>query len=340
MPVMRRKRMAARLLAASVVMFFAAATWASPWVQVYYTGWQQGQMPPSLIDFSGMTQLIHFAVIPNNDGTLDQNTNGLTAANVQAAVAAAHAAGKQILFSVGGYPSQSQFESAMSAANQANFVNNIAAFLQNNHYDGVDLDMEPISDGDKPVFTSFVTALRAKLNTMSPRPLLTTTALWSPATLGAVASQVDEVNIMSYSLSGPYQGWFTWHNAPVYSTGYLFPNSANPPPSADTLVKQFENAGVPASKLGIGFSMDPYIWKGVSYPGQTWTTTPPTASETAYNAIAKQYGIVEGNYSNPYYKWDANAQAPYLSITNQTPNLFISYDNEISAQMKKNYISS
>jgi chitinase len=319
-------------------LFLTVAAHATPWVMGYYTGWGQSSLPPSAVDYSAVSALIHFSVIPLTNGALNATTNGLTPANISAAVSATHAAGKKILFTVGGENSQAAFEGAISAANQAAFITNLVSFLKTNGYDGIDIDMEPMSAGDQTQFVSFATNLRAKMKAANPAALLTTTALWTPAAFAAAAAQFDQINIMSYTLSGPWTGWYTWHNAAVYSTGYQFAGGGTPP-SMDTLVKQFEAAGVPAAKLGGGFTMDPVVWSGVSAPAQTWTTA-PTTSETAYNTVAAKYGIVEYDYSNPNYHWDANAQAAYLSITNTTPNQFVSYDNEVSAVSKVNYVKT
>ncbi len=334
-PIAALKRL---LLLTGALLLSGGARASTPWVMAYYTGWGQSSYPPSAVDYSALTALIHFSVIPQTNGTLNATTNGLTPANIAAAVAATHAAGKKILFTVGGENSQAAFESAISAKYQATFVANLVSFMKTNGYDGVDIDMEPMSASDQPQFVSFATSLRAAMKTANSSSLLTTTALWAPAAFAAAAGQFDQINIMTYSLSGPYTGWFTWHNAPVYSTGYTFPGGGSPP-SIDTLVKQFTAAGVPAAKIGAGYTMDPYIWSGVSAPGQTWTTA-PTTSETTYSAIAATYGIVEYNYTNANYHWDSKAQAPYLSITNTTPNKFVSYDNEVSAVSKVNYVNS
>lgn len=328
-----------RLFAAAALAFSAVAAHASPWVHAYYTGWQQAKMPPSLIDFGSITHLVHYSVIPNADGTLDAKTNGLTPANVKSAVAAAHAAGRKILFTVGGYPSQQLFESAMGPAHEAAFIEHLVSFLVENGYDGVDLDMEPMSASDEPLFVRFAADLRSRLDALKERPLLTTTALWTPATFGRAAASFDAINLMTYSLSGPVAGRMTWHNAPLESKGYRFPGGGAPP-SVDSLARQFIAAGAPKEKLGIGFSMTPYVWTGVSRPGETWGASAPTAVETSYARIADEYGLVEGDYSNQYYHWDANAQAPYLSVDERGVKKFVSYDNELSARAKAGYIAS
>lgn len=58
-------------------------------------------MPASNIDFSVITQVIHFSVLPDADGSLETNLNVL-APGYTDVVARAHAAGRQTLICVGG----------------------------------------------------------------------------------------------------------------------------------------------------------------------------------------------------------------------------------------------
>jgi hypothetical protein len=48
---------------------------ADLWVSAYYSGYHQDDLPPSEIDFGAVSHVIHFALIPKADGTLDQATN-------------------------------------------------------------------------------------------------------------------------------------------------------------------------------------------------------------------------------------------------------------------------
>ena len=52
---------------------------AALWVSGYFPDWEQDQMPASAIDFSVVTHVIHYSIIPLSDGTLDIGANGLTA---------------------------------------------------------------------------------------------------------------------------------------------------------------------------------------------------------------------------------------------------------------------
>ncbi len=138
---------------------------------------------------------------------------------------------------------------------------------------------------------------------------------------------------MTYDLSGPWSGWVTWFNAPIYDGGYRFPSTGTLLPSTDGMVNDFETNGVAPGKLGIGIAFYGDVWAGgVSLPRQTWTMA-PTLTGVAY------YAIMDGLYQSNLYHWDTNAQAAYLSIVNpgSANDQFISYDDEHTCQAKVSY---
>src|SRR4051794_6985548 len=98
---------------------------ADLWVTAYYAAWNQELLPPADIDFSALTHVIQFSVVPNSDGTLNSAPNGLTPAYSTALVNQAHAAGKKALICVGGGASETGFKGAASVANRTNFINNL-----------------------------------------------------------------------------------------------------------------------------------------------------------------------------------------------------------------------
>ena len=152
--------------------------------------------------------------------------------------------------------------------------------------------------------------------------------------------QFDQINIMTYDLSGPYGGWVTWFNSPIYDGGYRFPSTGGLVPSVDGAVNGFLGNGVASGKLGIGIAFYGYVWTGgsgtstagVTQPRQSWTNA-PTVSTPAYTAI------MAGYYQSNFYHWDTSAQAAYLSITNANPanDMFISYDDQRTCQSKVSY---
>lgn len=295
-------------------------------------------MSPSVVDYSVLTHLIHFSVIPNSDGTLNTSPNSLSLANSTNLVTRVHAAGKKVLICIG--PEETAFVSAASSTNLSKFVTNIVNFMKARNYDGVDIDWEPISSSDAASFTSFITSLRTALNTISPRPLLTAAVATQPSLIGSLQTNFDQLNIMTYDLSGTYPGWVTWHNAPIFDGGYRFPSTHGLVPSCDGLVNTFTNAGVPLNKIGIGIAFYGYIWSGgdgtstggATQPRQSWTNA-PTTSTASFNTIMSTY------YQSNLYTWDTSAQAAYLSIDNSgsTNDKFISYDDEHTCQAKVSF---
>lgn len=307
-------------------------------------------MSASNIDFTALTHIIHFSVVPNSDGTLNGSANGITSANSTDLVTRAHAAGLKVLICVGGAGSESDFQAATSTANLSTFINNLTNFMASRGYDGVDIDWEPLPATDSQQYTNLVTGLRAALAGFSQPKLLTAAAgayppYGDPPTaeylmFAAFQNQFDQINIMTYDLSGPYSGWVTWFNSPIYDGGYRFPSTGGLVPSVDGSVAGFIGNGVSPAKLGIGIAFYGYIWTGgsgtttggVTQPRQAWTTA-PTVTTPSFTTI------MSGYYQSNLYHWDPSAQAAYLGITNVNPanDMFISYDDQHTCQAKVSY---
>ena len=307
-------------------------------------------MPASSIDFTALTHIIHFSVIPNTDGTLNSSDNGVTLVNSSDIVSRAHATGKPVLICVGGADSESDFQAATSPANLPVFINNLTNFMASRDYDGVDLDWEPLTDADAGQFTNLVNGLRSALNNFPQHKLLTVAAGAYPpygdsptaeyAMFAALQNQFDQINIMTYDLSGPYPGWVTWFNSPIYDGGYRFPSTGGLVPSVDGAVGNFIANGVSPAKLGIGIAFYGDIWQGgagtstggVTQPRQSWTNA-PSMDQSAYNTIMVDY------YQTNLYHWDSSAEAAYLSISNANSanDMFISYDDQRTCQSKVSY---
>jgi chitinase len=313
---------------------------AALWNSAYYAGWMQNYLPAQQVDFAAMTHVIHFAVVPKADGALDSAINVVTLVNSMDVVKRAHAAGTKVLICVGGEGSASGFRSAASSANRSRFITNILNFVSSRGYDGVDLDWEPLDASDAGLYTNLVNELRTALNAITPRPMLTVAVASQPALFAALQSKFDQINLMTYSLSGPWLGWVTWFNSPVYDGGYRFPSTGQPAPCTDGMVSNFLANGVAASKLGIGISFYGYIWSGGNgtstggavLPRQSWST-PPTTAEVAYSFIMSNY------YQPKLYHWDTNAQSAYVSIdqAGSANDKFISYDDEAACRAKVEY---
>ncbi|HTA30966.1 MAG TPA: glycoside hydrolase family 18 protein, partial [Candidatus Cybelea sp.] len=197
-----------------LVCLWPAWARADLWMTGYYPGYETGRMAPSNIDFATITHVIHFSLIPGPGGSIDSNANNLTPAACAELVGLAHNAGRKAMICVGGASTEADFLAATTAANLGAFVTNIINFMFSNGYDGVDLDWEPFNSADTTQYTNLVNALRVALNGFPSHKLLTVAAPAYPeygdsptaefAMLASVQGQFDQINIMTYDLSGPY----------------------------------------------------------------------------------------------------------------------------------------
>lgn len=340
MTAVKRSVFAAVFAVVSTLTISPAQVHAELWSSAYYAGWMQGQVPASRIDFGAVTHVIHFSVVPNNNGSLNSTVHSLSLANSSDLLTRAHTAGRKVLISVGGADTQAAFQSATAPANAPFFISNLVQFASSRGYDGIDIDWEPLDASDAPQFTTFVHSLRSALNSIQPRPILTAATASQPALFASLKDQFDQINLMTYDLSGPWPGWITWFNAPIYSGNTRFPSTGGLVPSADGMVNSFIAAGVPPAKLGVGIAFYGVVWNagtgtttgGAAQPRQSWTTAPSTT--------AIPFDTIMSTYFQPQrYRWDAEAQAAYLTIdeAGSANDKFISYDDVRACQSKVSY---
>jgi len=292
------------------------------WSVGYWTPWGNPAIPPSAIEFGGLTHVVHAWALVNANGTLDLTTQRVST-DGPTLISAAHARGVKVLLGVGQMYWAGQTTNLQSAAssNRAALVNNIMSVVNSYGFDGVDIDWEPFSSGTNgPTMKLLAQDLRAQLGTtrsLSVAAIVTDYAYW-----GSVAAYLDRISAMTYDLTGTWNP-YSWHNASLYDPDGLVW-------SVDLAVKRFTANGVPASKLQIGIPFFGYKWSGggISGPQQNWSGT-PSVSQAYYNTFASTI-----NSTN--YRWDALGKVPYLTGTNS----FVTYDNEASVAEKVNYVKS
>lgn len=318
--------------------------WVTAYLASYthYTpeGNNKGTLPTDEIDWNAFTHLNYFALLANPDGSVTEIKpyNNLNPAGVRAITQAGHDAGVPVLISVGGWGNYNGFSNAIKPGSRSTFVDNIVNVFSRWEFDGIDVNMEPIKSSDGENYIAFVNELYNRLQGMKTpllsRPLLTAAVHWKSEIIAQVQDKFDQINIMTYNLSGAWTGWVTWHNAPVYDGGYKFPGYDHTVPSADKDVDEYLGAGIPAEKLGIGIDFYGYVWTGVSRPKEQWENgnAPDVEAEVPYHDIMNQY------YQDRYYKWDSVAEAAYLSIETGGRKQFVSYDNEKSIRAKHDFI--
>ena len=310
------------------------------WVTGYYVGWESQAYPVAEVDFAAMTHVVIGPVLPNPDGSLD-TTFSIDATHgpqwAQSASQAARAAGDHVLLWVGGADSASAFEGATSPGHLAAFVQNLIAAMSAYGAEGVDLDWEPISSNDEAAFTSLLEALRqaAPDATLTiPVGALNLNIDEVDAFYVTASGLVDQMNIMSYGVSGAWPGWQSWHSSPLSG------ETGSTPVSIESSVQAYLAAGVPASKLGIGVG-----FYGLCY---TPPVTGPNQALGGSTIVASDGDMSYANIMSSYYdvsaaRWDATAEAPYLSFASGTGPAgcsFISYDDAQSIAAKAQYVKA
>lgn len=328
------------LILVAVASIVSTGAHAGFWISAYYAGWMQNYLPADQVDFRAMTHVIHFALVPRTDGTLDSDTNGISLVNSADVITRAHKIGTKVLISIGGENSASGFRGATSEVNRPRLITNLVKFVRSRGYDGVDLDWEPLEAPDTRQYTRLVGDLRKALDAFPRRPLLTAAVGSQPDLFALLQSDFDQINLMTYSFSGAWPGWLTWYNAPINDGGHRFPSTGQLAPSADGMVHDFLSHGVIASKLGIGICFYGCVWSGgdgtstggATLPWQSWKTA-PTVTTASYSEIMSKY------YQPQRYFWDTNAQSAYLSIDKPVPpnDKFISYDDPTACRAKIAY---
>jgi chitinase len=305
------------------------------WVMGYYASWTDpangGNYPVSAIDWDGLTHVATAFYLPDGNGGWMSGT--FDAGTASSLITAAHANGKKAIASIGGAGSGPMFEMSTASAVLPTFVNALAALVAMG-YDGVDIDWEGgnlTTAQDQALETSLVQAIRAK----SPGAIITWTAgsenenfpddLTWYATL---AASVDQINIMSYGMSGAYPGWDSWHSSPLH-----WNNISSTPAGIDATVGHYLAAGVPAAKLGVGSG-----FYGMCY------TSPVTAPAMALNGstikaddgVMTYANIMSTYYSASAYHYDGAAQVPYLTLSGSNPEscTYVTYEDATSLAAK------
>jgi chitinase len=310
------------------------------WVAAYYPVWEQsGGMPADQIDYSAITELIHFAIVPRANGTIEDTIHGplkaITPAQSREVVTDAHKHGVKVLVCLGGAGTGPVISPVITDAMRRVFIKNLIRFVSTRGYDGIDVDMEPIVPADENNFIAFIRELRAQMKATNPRWLLTIPASGEPGDqprlCALLKNDFDQINIQTYDLSGKWDGFKTWYNGSLYGDGQTLMTDTRPYPSVNEKVDLYLAAGVPKAKLGIGIAFYGYAWSGADGPTQPIQGV--SLDTLGYNTIMDQY------YRPNLYHWDKNAQAPYLSIGNAEAGnkKFISYDDARLAREKVLY---
>jgi len=280
-----------------------------------------------------ITHLVFFALAPTATGGLS-DTDGNITPNIAAVRTAAHNAGKNVEIAIGGGGTITNFRAAISPTYRATFISNIVNWVSANDYDGVDIDMEPLESTDATDFENFIWELRDALDDVDPGLEISAAAepVGVPSIFAAVYDTIDQINIMTYDLSGNWPGWISWHNSNVYNNGQTFPTGGQLP-STDLCVQAYTTAGIPLSRLGIGSAFYGAKWNDVTGPQQAINAASGPTTAVTYNDIVT-------TYAGGTYHFDSAVDAAWLGFQTTTPVQFISFDDPRVVVGKVNYVKN
>jgi chitinase len=307
---------------------------ADVWVMGYFSSWDSttngGFYPISSIDWAGLTHVAAAFYIP--DGAGGWASGSFDDATAIQLIAAAHASHVKAIASIGGAGSGPGFEGSMQSA-MSTFTTALQALLTMG-YDGLDIDWEGgnlTAAQDQALETTLVTGLR----TSNPTTLVTLTAgivnenaVPDLSFYGTIAPQLDRINLMTYGMSGAYQGWKSWHSSPLH-----WDSDTSTPTGIDATVAHYLAASVPAGKLGVGSG----------FYGECYTSpvTAPSqvlgASTVAADDNTMSYRNIMGSYfAGTAYSYDPAAQVPYLTLSgnNAEKCTYVSYEDVASITAK------
>ncbi len=288
---------------------FASGFDASRWVLGYYVGYEQGLYAIEDVDFSALTHLMVGRARPLPDGSV---TTDFDIDDVDGP-AWAHAAVD--CRACGGPQSRAHgrrrggeidgWRSAAAPAHRATFVANLLSTVDAFGFDGLDLDWEPLEDGDRSDFVAPCTgaAHRAaaddshRAGRLDQRELRRTRSLVGN----------DRAAVRPHRRDDLRHGRPPGRLAELAQTPRSMAKPARRRRRCRAVSRTSSPRAFPRVRLGVGTAFYGYCWLGVTGPHQDGGSIAAGDGTMSYANIATDY------YSPAVSAWDAIARVPYLS---------------------------
>ncbi len=327
------------ILALGLALLLPSMVFAAPCknVMIYYDSWSKYNSPAynySTIPYNQITHISYAFITPNADGSLNVAGDYMGSDGVHydgvSMIAAAHAAGVKVLLSVGGGSGSANYPTIGASSSLINtFANNLLAYCQANHFDGVDIDWEfPNTASTSTQFDNLLAGIRSVMP--APQWLLSAALSadsYSPTFLhiSTINNYLSFFNLMCYDYHG---SWLT-HSG---DNAALMEDSQDPAfghtASGMWAVNYYISNGATASKINYGLPFYGYGFNTAalyqSCGGNCTTTT------LTYAQIAPLVGA--GWTRN----WDASSYSP--NLTDNAGASVISYDDSQSVSIKADYV--
>ncbi|KAI0719635.1 glycoside hydrolase [Cerioporus squamosus] len=237
----------------------------------YYPDWVSGEYPPEKIDF-GRFDWIDFAfAVPDESYNLSWDGSDDAPDTLRRLVQLAHARGKCVKLSVGGWTGSRYFSSAVATPQgRSTLANNIAAMYQQFDLDGIDIDWEypgqggndgnMVSPDDSANFLEFLRALRGTLPSNAIITAATQTVPFADADGNPMKDVSGFAQVLDWVLMMNYDTWGSSSdpgpNAPLSDAcGNSTQGSAN----ALSALQAWTDAGFPPHQLVLGVPSYGYI---------------------------------------------------------------------------------
>ena len=272
-----------------------SGTLHAQWITGYFES-NNGVESVSQIPWNKYTHIVHFAASTSGSG--DVQLHWLNQTEIQQIIAA-RPAGKKVLVCIQDNGSNtSAMMNSTSPGTIGTFVTNIVNFVNSNGYDGVDIDWEVNINATQHA------VLFQQLRAAMPGKLITTAMSNNSAMIAAAAAaygSIDQINMMCYDMDSSGNG-YSWYNDALVQNG----NSSVM--TCDWRVNPLLNAGVPASKIGVGL---PFYGRRLSGVTKPLVNGNFSQSTVFYKDLVSD----SSRWQAQYQVYDSGYKSNYLSIS-------------------------
>ncbi|KAJ7764999.1 glycoside hydrolase [Mycena maculata] len=322
----------------------------------YYPDW--AGFPPEKIDFNRFDWIDFAFALPTSNYDLTWDAPAAPGFLTRL-ITCAHAKGKHVKLSIGGWTGSKYFSSAVSTSkSRETFVENIVGVYQEFNLDGIDIDWEypgrqgagnnQVNKNDSANFLSFLQLLRCKLPSSAVITAATLTTTFSGSNgqsmrnVTAFAQVLDWILMMNYDVWGASSK--PGPNAPLSNACKI---SSQPDASAEAGSDAWTAAGMPPNKQVLGVPSYAYLSRSNATRLQTRRSSPVQlvgdGDQIQFNEIVKQGALVRtgtlDNYgprfdgSGGYTRcWDSCSSTPFLR--SPSAGQVVTYDDPQSLGMK------
>lgn len=249
-----------------------------------------------------------------------------------------------VILGVGGYANSSSFSTvAGDPAARARFASSCVALVAEYGFDGLQVEWSqpvlgafPEFDGQPDDWANYerlLASTRSELDSIRDGLLLTIVGpadlTFTPSEeLTAAVDQVDIVTLVTYDLSGPWSA-LTELTAPIYRRVEGVGLSVN------FVTGLWLAAGVPASKLVLGYPLYGWGWDGVE-SAEIGVSSTGFAPGSGADAGVYSWDVLRNAIANTSLRrWDAGAQGAWALAPE---GVFLSFDDTEVVQAKAAYV--